>query len=440
MAIVEISATLNGEATLSAQDHVSGELGAYGADSYGVSPYGGSFPLFGLESALALSPTTVRIRYTAMFDAEFPPLLSISNYSISPSVVINSIALESAQSVLLNTGSLVAPVYTVTISEARGYFGEPLDPQLDSAQFTSIAGAPTFYAVATGRNRVRAVFSEPMSLNSALTDPGRYALVDLSGVAIAVASITPEQLADVRSTVLHLGEDMVDERHYRLTLLSGIVSAPPSLAPVSPDTSLFQWVDNPLTAQIPVDQFSGEVMEGLYGIHDGLVFFSPALENSASNSIIQVDQVDVCSRAYDEYHFPQPIDPSPLMTHGAGVAPTEPVTTLNSPDWVLWAAFPRLVDAKFELGMGSSTVPLEDSLPLPTDAVVEISLTESWPSNRVAILNNTGWKLFDNLGNPPAYFITADNLTPPLPFSHPITIVSFSMFGGSTQEAEAELI
>lgn len=390
--LIQIAAELAGHA-----DFVGDAtfLGAYGEDSYGGSPYGGAFPPFGLESATALSSTRVRIRYTAMVSAGFPPLLQVSNYLISPSIVIHSVVLESAQSVLLDVEPLTAAAYTVTISAARGYFGQPLYPQLHSAQFLGVPSEPTFYAVATGKRRVRAVFSEPMQSNAALVDPAQYGLSGLDGVSVPITSVVPEQTSEVRSTVLQLAEDLVDERHYRLTVQSGIVSIALS-APVSPDTSMFQWVDNPLRTQIPVGEFSGEVMGGLYGIHGGLVFFSPALETAAANSVIEVEQVDVCTRAYDEYHLPQPLDPAPLRTHGAGLVLTPTVTTLNSADWVLWAAFPRLVDARFDLSMGTTTVPLEDVVPTPTDeAGASATLVEIWPPGRVSLLNATEWKLFE---------------------------------------------
>jgi hypothetical protein len=63
-------------------------LGEWGEDSFGGSPYGGLFPPYGIESAIALSNTTVRVRYTAMFDTSFPGLVSTANYSISPALTI----------------------------------------------------------------------------------------------------------------------------------------------------------------------------------------------------------------------------------------------------------------------------------------------------------------------------------------------------------------
>jgi len=379
-------------------------LGAYGVDSYGGSPYGGALPRYGLESASALSSTQVRLRYTAMFDADFPLLLALANHSIQPPLVINSIELETAQSVILNTEVLAQILYTVTISTALGYLRQPLDPTLNSAQFLGVLGEPSFYAVATAEDRVRAVFSEPM-LRDSLADVNEYRLTEIDDgnpeievTEIPITSVTIEQSAPnpARSTVLHLGQSLVHARHYQLTVLSGIVSL--EHAPITPNTSAFQWVGNILRSVIPVDAFSGEVQYGLYGIHNGLVFFSPALETAAANSTIEVDQVDVCTRAYDEYHPPQPLDPLPLFTHGLGVVPTSNNSVINSADWVLWAAFPRLVEARIELG-GSTTVPYKDSVRKPTDTSVTATTQVIWPADRVSLLNGLPWKLFEVDGN-----------------------------------------
>jgi len=375
-------------------------LGPYGSGEYGLGPYGGAYPPYGLESVTPLTPTLVRVRYTAIFDTTFPPLLSIANYSVFPSLIIHTVVLESAQTVLLITDPQVEIVYTLTIDEARGYFGQPLDPALDSRTFLGIPLSPTFFAVATRSTRVRAVFSEPMLQNSALTDPAHYVLTDLSGNSISVLAVETEQGVDVRSIVLTLGSNLADERHYQLTVLTGIVTV--TSRPLSPDTSVFQWIENALRVSIPLDQFSGEVQNGLYGIHGGLVFFSPALVTAAANSIIQVDDVSVCTKAYDKYRFPIPVDPPVLFTYGVGGT----VTTLNSTA-SLWAKFPRLCEATLNLENH-----LNDTVPIPEDGPCDATFRETWDLSFVSLLNNVSWKLFDNAGTPPVYFITANNLVP----------------------------
>jgi len=379
-------------------------IGPYGSGEYGAGPYGSAFPPYGIESVTALTPTLVRVRYTALFNPAFPPLSTIANYSIFPALTIHSVVIETAQTVLLVTEPQVATLYTLTIDEAEGYFGQPLDPNLDSGTFLGVPVSPTFFAVATRETRVRAVFSEPMLQNAALTDPSYYVVMDLNNAPVPVLTVQAEQSTDVRSVVLTLGADLEDEEHYKLTILTGVVTE--SGDPLSPDTSVFQWVANQLHTEVPLDLFSGEVQTGLYGIHGGLVFFSPALEAPAADSVIQVDDVHVCTKAYDEYHFPQPLDPHVIYTHGAGVVPTPLVTTLNSAA-VLWADFPRLMEATLTLENR-----LEDTVPAPVDGPCDATFREIWDLNFVSLLNSTAWKLFDNAGTPPEYFITANNLAP----------------------------
>ncbi len=388
-------------------------LGNYGSDEYGSSPYGSIYPPYGLDVVTALSPTLVRVRYTALFDPSFPALLSVANYTI-PGLTIFAVALESAQTVLLTTSPQLEIVYTLTIGDARGYFGQPLDPNLDERTFLGVPVAPSFFAVATRKTRVRAVFSEVMLQNVALTDPTQYGVTDLSGNVVPVISADAEQPDDVRSVVLTLGADLVDENHYQVTVSSLILTF--TGKNITPDTALFQWVENVLQTSIPLDRFSGEVQNGLYGIHGGLVFFSPALVTPAANSIIQIDEVDVCTRAFDEYHFPVPLDPPVLYTHGVGIVPTPNVTTLNS-DAILWAKFPRVSDATFLVNNRET-----DTLPTAVDGPATAYLLEPWDPAFVSLLNNTNWKLFDNAGNPPAYFITANNLAP-IPPGPPVTII-----------------
>lgn len=379
--------------------------GDYGSDGYGSGLYGGGFPPFGVESVTPITPTLVRVRFTALINASYPAIVNTLNYSIFPILNVYSVILESAQSVLLITDPQDPEIYTLTISDAEGYFGQPLDPDLDQANFTGLTALPYFFAVATRENRVRVVFSEPMQSNAALTDTAQYQVTDLSGNTVSVSSVEAEQSTDVRSTVLILGDVLEDERLYKVTLLGGILSIADSAAP-SPDTDVFQWNENKLEAQIPWSRFTGEVQNGLYGIHGGLVFFSPALEAAAADSVIEVDSVDVCTKAYDTYSPPEPIDPPAFYTYSPTAEYTSDTSLLNSTT-VLWAPFPRLITARVEISDLR-----EDTIPAPVDGPADATLTEIWDPDYVSLLNNTNWKLFDNAGEPPVYFKTADNLAP----------------------------
>jgi len=153
----------------------------------------------------------------------------------------------------------------------------------------------------------------------------------------------------------------------------------------------------------------------LFGNPQGLVFFSPSLKTGGSPlSSLQVDSVEACTQAFDSYLFPKTIDPSPLYTHGGGVVPTPNVSTLNTN--VFFVEFYRLGEAQHKI----QDKP-RDRQPPPVDIGATITLKQVYPPTRVAILNSTGWKLFDNSAPPPYPFITADNLSPlPVPVPAPV--------------------
>lgn len=265
----------------------------------------------------------------------------------------------------------------------------------------------TFYAVPIRNTRVRVIFSEPMQKNSALVNRMQYVVNDLTGASISVLSVTAEQASGVVSTLLDLGIALVSGRLYQIRVNSQIVSDAEG-QPVQPNTQIIQWTERELSVEIPLQRFSGEVSGGLYGDErEAQVFFSPALEASAQGSVIQLDQVDVCTRADDKYILPPQLDAfRPLMVHaynedGTLVPLGVPATTLNATD-VLWVPGYR-VDPSFAVGWR-----LSETMPAVTESTtVTIS---TWPAARASILNDPSWKLYDNLGG--SYFITADNLTP----------------------------
>lgn len=141
----------------------------------------------------------------------------------------------------------------------------------------------------------------------------------------------------------------------------------------------------------------------LFGSPNGQVFFSPSLVPGAlGQSSISVDDVQVCTRAYDVYRPPPELDPAPLYTHGGGLVPT-PTTTLSG-SFVLFAKFDRLTGAKTNLAFKPT-----DALPRPVDVGASITLTQVYDPARFSLLNNTAWHLFDNSG---LAFVVADNLSP----------------------------
>lgn len=356
-------------------------LGRFGADGFGDSPYGSALPPFGLESAIPLSSTLIRVRYTGLFDPSFLVLLSPSNYTIAPPVGVLGVILESAQTVLLITNNLGTGSYSLTINQGKGYFGEPLDPSKKTVNFSTVGtGTTSFIAVATGPRRVRLIFERPMLQNAALIDPSQYQILRLdSSTANTVISVAPEQISNVISVVLTLGSDLTSEQLYAF-VDSGVLDE--NHGSIFPNRALFHYVRTLLRTSIPIKDFSGEASGGLLGTHNGLVFFSPALITSTPNSSIQVDEVDVCVRAYDEYQIPKPIDPPTFRTYKSGLGQTP----LNS-GFVLYAKFPILIDAQVELNFDN----LADTVASPTDELVDMTLT-ALPAGR-SLLNNKSWRL-----------------------------------------------
>lgn len=143
---------------------------------------------------------------------------------------------------------------------------------------------------------------------------------------------------------------------------------------------------------------------GLFGQPNGQVFFSPALiPGLAMPSSIQVDDVKVCTKAYDVYKPPVDVDPIPLYTHGGGLVPSLAGSTL-SPSVVLFTNFYRLGGAKTIVRAKQA-----ERVQRPVDIGADITLRQIYDPARFSLLNSTGWHLFDNS---PLPFVVADNLNP----------------------------
>jgi hypothetical protein len=163
----------------------------------------------------------------------------------------------------------------------------------------------------------------------------------------------------------------------------------------------------PLTGDTPQDAL-GQRLE--ISIPDDILYNSlQVIERSTGEPDLlapfaQLAQVNVATQAYDEYHIPQPTAAGrPFRTH-PGAGPAASVTRLNSAD-VLWHAGIG-VEARFAVAL-----PLADALPAPVDGPVSLVIAEVWPPARVALLNNTSWKLFTPGAPASQNFRTADNLT-----------------------------
>jgi hypothetical protein len=128
------------------------------------------------------------------------------------------------------------------------------------------------------------------------------------------------------------------------------------------------------------------------------VFFSPSLDVAAPNSAIQVDSVSVCTRAFDVYTPPAPLDPNPLYTWSNN----GPAGNLGA-GIVLFTTFDRLLGARLDLNIKPS-----DALGPYVDGPAVAILAQPFDPAYVSLLNNSYWNTFPGT----VTFITANNLAP----------------------------
>lgn len=359
--------------------------GPYGSGSYGTSPYGSAPSPFRVLSASGQGQSLVEVVFSEPLDPAFSALASPSNYTIAGLTVLA--VSRSYDRVLLTTSAQADQTYTVAVASARSLDGRPLVPWGRTADFTGILNPVGVRAVPTAPARLRLVFDEAMSPGDALTNPASYHLVTVAGQTVPVAQVLPEQGGNPRSVVLVLGAAMVSGQQFVVTLSSGLHT--PSGRGVFPLTLPFTWVAGAASTQVPLDQFTGEVTGGLLGQHAGLVFFSPALLAPVAASVIQVEDVSVCTKAYDTYTVPKPLDPPVLFLNQVPVAGA-----------VLWAKN-ALSEAHLDL---DATHP--EAMPEAVDGRCVGTLVETLAASYVSYLNNPHWTLNGQGG---ALFICTNN-------------------------------
>lgn len=357
-----------------------------------------------VQAAIVTSPWGLIVEFSHNLDPAYPPHLNVSNYSISPPLVVaGAFAGPAANQIRLETSEQAATSYTLIVSNARALTGDTLDPARDTVLFFGFPIAPNYFATAQSRTKVMLTFSATLEINVAVTEPTNYTITDIDGTPVTVDSATVNQTqSEPMWVTLELGANLTPGGYYVCTLDPAIINTGGS--PYSPLTDVFQYIERERQYDVPISAFSGEVSGGLLGQPLGQVFFSPALEGLTSTpatSTIQVDSVSVCTRAYDVYEFPEIPDPEPLMTFGAGAYNS---SVLNDTDNVLFATADRLGLAHVNL----SDHP-EDTWGGAADGPCDATLQETFDQSRVALLNVDDWVLYDGV-NPP--FICADNLTP----------------------------
>lgn len=248
---------------------------------------------------------------------------------------------------------------------------------------------PTFSAAAPSKRQIALVFPTPVAVTPDLLDSSNYTVTDFLGNGIPVTSVSfSEPSSPISRLFLTLGSDLSPSVYY----VVGTVGLG-----FSPEKALVQWKGS-TSAEItvPVSQFSGEVTGGLLGEPEGLLFFSPALDDAVANSTIEVEEVSVCTQAYDVYEVPQIPDPQPLFTFGG------PVSAVLG-DSVLWAPAERLGHARTNLADRKT-----DSFGDPGELAAAAILQEPIDTTRGGFLNDSRWGLHGGAG---VDFLVFDNLT-----------------------------
>jgi len=263
---------------------------------------------------------------------------------------------------------------------------------------------PTFLAAVQNDTKVMLTFSEAMRADAVFLSPLSYTVTDLDGNTTLVASVVVSGLpTPVTKATLTLASPLDRGGYYAITVDAAVHTM--GGQSMDPDTVVFQWeyvesfVGSSRPLVIPLDQFSGEVSSGILGQPAGLLWFSPALDVAAANSVIQIDDISCCTYAFDSYVFPQPIDPPALFIF----SPSGPVSSIGS-STILWAPAERLGLARVELSDARL-----DTLLQPVSGPGDATLVEPIDITKAGFLNDARWHLFDGS---PTTFIVADNLVP----------------------------
>lgn len=339
-------------------------------------------------SAIPITPFLVQVEYSHNLDYGYAPVLTLANYVIPGLVVSNVLLGPTSKTVRLVTTEQAATTYTLTVNDAHSYAGDVLHPAYHSVNFAGFAIRPTFFATAQSRTKVELIFATAMLQNAAFEDAASYQIADLNGSTVTITSATASGPSPIKRVTLELGASLDPGGYYVATILSSSVQTATGL-PIFPEDDVFQWAEMqaPLRVgpiEIPIDEFSGEVSSGLLGQSLGQVFFSPALDVAAADSVIQVDEVSVCTRAYDVYTIPSLPDPNPLSTYGSDA----PYSTALNED-VLWAPAERLGLVRI-----NPTDNREETMPAAADGPADAELVETVDANRAAFLNVPGYTLF----------------------------------------------
>lgn len=388
---------------------------SYGSAPFGSSPYGGDKTGFQLIRAKAINPHTVRLTFTEQPDPGASSTFDPLNYAIqkvvggvpTTSLTVQRVVIDPDDPLSLQVFTLEPyeySIYQVTVNPSvTSDTGQSIDLESNTARYSGYPVQGLLQAQALRARAILVLFGQEMVAEAELTLTSNYVVADAGGNLIPVTSVTPNSLVNPTRVTLELGASLAFPRFYTLTVSDQVLSVQGLM--VLPAASAIQPYNPNKLARIPLASFTGEVHSELFGNPEGLVFFSPSLiPSGAPNSSLQVDEVDVQTRAYDRYVFPdQPEEPKTLYTYKYRFGE---VTRLNRN--ALFARFGRQSQVKMRVSDLR-----EDTLAAPTDALRSQTTIERYNPDLVAFLNNPGFLTFKSPLPSVGDYIAADDHVSP---------------------------
>lgn len=357
---------------------------------------------FDVAAAIPITPFFVRVDFSGFPDTGLPATSNPSSYNI-PGLAVNSVFFLGGfpKSAFLSTGEQLPIPYTLTVSNSvLSLGGDPLG--VDTANFLGASLAPNFFATPQSNTKVMVTFVPTMLVDAELVTPSNYIVTKVDGTLLSVSAVNVVGTEN-RHVELILADTLENGHVYSVRLDSAIQTA--GNQPIFPDVDLFHWIRRDSPMRLDIADFSGEISSGLLGTPAGQVFFSPALEAAVADSVIQVDSVSLCTRAFDVYEFPSLPDPPTLFTWPPP-ASAYADSLLNGEG--------RLAATAERLGQARIIVHdlREDTVAAPVDGPADATLVETIDITSGGFLNDARWETFPAATAGIGAFTTAANLAP----------------------------
>jgi hypothetical protein len=299
--------------------------GGFGSFRFGTGPQLGDV-LFEVSTATSLSEVLVRVDFTATLDLTHAANFNPVNYTIA-GLTVSDVDPSGNTAVILRTSRQDQIPYVVVVNATSGRIqaigADFLDPAHAEATFDGDPARASFAAAIQSRRKVQLRFSEAMQIDDAFVDPLNYQLSRLDGLASNIQRVEQTGPDDTRGQLI-LAEDLIPLAYYSLQV--GVLVRSQAGRTIRPEGVLLQWKEAiPRPFRLRFGSFSGEAKGGLLGAPDGQIFFSPAFGANAANSVIEIDSVRVCTRAYDVYSIPSDLGAAgiPLFTFPAAAGASD---------------------------------------------------------------------------------------------------------------------